>query len=141
MATYQEIKDRVYADAAGKQAKNLGVHPHGSVHIRNATLHSILQAAGSEEWLAHRVKAVCGEGAAEMPSPADASPLVISATHTAIPNIGGIFTESMDGLPVTVDAVENRTSWVMTNTSGQYVAMRLDDAFRRGLREVEWPNQ
>lgn len=142
MASYDELRARVIAEYIASWAPSA----ERVARMRNAppvvpSSEKLMQGAYAHAWAQHQQRAVCN-GTAELPDTGlDSSPLVFSKTHTAIPNIGGLISESMDGYPVTEDAEKApaRAPWVLVQMDGQYVALTLDQAFRRALREAVWP--
>ncbi len=145
MANYNELRAKVekqYRDAWAPHPSRIAmrnVAPAPVVPPRE----ELMQSAYAHAWNQYQQKAVC-DGAAELPdSDLDKSPLVFSKTHTAIPNIGGILSENTDGFPVTDEAVKSHRegSWVLVQLHGKYVAMTLDQAFRRALTEAAWPTK
>lgn len=94
-----------------------------------------------EKWYQHMVATVCG--AAPFAACTDAPATIEwSESHYAHNSIGGgAIVEKTGGFPASEAASEfARTSWVLVAWSPPRVgAMTVEEAFKRGLNEVEWP--
>ena len=61
-----------------------------------------------------------------------------SDTHTAIPSIGGLISETLEGFPCTKAAVGEK-KWILTYLNNQYLAMTYAEARALNLKEYFWP--
>lgn len=89
-------------------------------------------------WIAHMNEMVWGEALASEFPEADASVLQYSDDSSVFANVGGLIVYQTGGLRVTLEAVlESR--FVVAMHAGELTAMTVEQAFRRGLRDVEIP--